>query len=244
MKAIILAAGRGSRMLSYTADRPKCLVELHGKPLLDYQIKALKKAGVDDIAIVTGYRSTHLSSFGLVEFHNTRWADTNMVSSLVQASHWLENDACIVSYSDIFYEASAIESLKHCEAALSVTYDKNWESLWRQRFADPLSDAETFILDSNNQLIEIGEKTETYSDIQGQYMGLLKFTPAAWEKLSRIIQELSPKERDTLHMTNALQKLITQSDLPITAIPYKGVWGEVDQAEDLELYASSIDFQI
>ena len=53
MKDIILAAGRGSRMKNLTADRPKCLVELRGKALLDWQLEALRAAGVTEIAIVT-----------------------------------------------------------------------------------------------------------------------------------------------------------------------------------------------
>lgn len=102
MKAIILAAGRGSRMKGLTDDRPKCLVELEGKPLLDRQIQALGEAGCDEIAIVTGYRRDQLMNRGLVEFSNERWSETNMVSSLACAEDWLQSSPCIVSYSDIF----------------------------------------------------------------------------------------------------------------------------------------------
>ena len=56
MKAIILAAGRGSRMGGATAERPKCLVELSGRPLLDWQIHALRQGGIEDIAIVRGFQ--------------------------------------------------------------------------------------------------------------------------------------------------------------------------------------------
>lgn len=82
MKAIILAAGRCSRMKDLTDDRPKCLVELRGKPLLEWQLIALRAAGISEIAIVTGYKRELLCNRGLHEFHNPRWADTNMVSSL------------------------------------------------------------------------------------------------------------------------------------------------------------------
>ncbi len=76
MKAIILAAGRGSRMKSLTEERPKCLVELAGKALLDWQLEALREAGVSEIAIVTGYKRELLANRGLVEFYNPRWAET------------------------------------------------------------------------------------------------------------------------------------------------------------------------
>ena len=114
MKAIILAAGRGSRMKNLTDDQPKCLVEMRGKPLLDWQLTALREAGVDQIAIVTGYKGELLMGRGLVEFHNSRWAETNVVSSLACARDWLQAEPCIVSYSDIFYSAQAVQSLMDC----------------------------------------------------------------------------------------------------------------------------------
>ena len=62
MKAIILAAGRGSRMKKLTNDKPKCLVKLHGKPLLEWQLESMRKSGISEIAIVTGYKHEMLSS--------------------------------------------------------------------------------------------------------------------------------------------------------------------------------------
>jgi len=56
MKAIILAAGRGSRMKKLTSNQPKCLTNLNGKPILDWQLEAFKKSGITEVAIVTGYR--------------------------------------------------------------------------------------------------------------------------------------------------------------------------------------------
>ena len=102
MKAIILAAGRGSRMKSLTDEKPKCLIELNGKPLLEWQLEALRGAGIEDIAIVTGYKKELLHRYGLKEFHNSLWAETQMVSSLMCANEWLQQSECVVSYSDIF----------------------------------------------------------------------------------------------------------------------------------------------
>ena len=174
MKAIILAAGRGSRMKNLTDDRPKCLVELQGKALLDWQLTALREAGIEQAAIVTGYRRELFADRGLTEFHNPRWAETNMVSSLACAEKWLQAETCIVSYSDIFYGAQAVKLLMENQAALAVTYDPNWLGLWKQRFGDPLVDAETFRLNLDKTLAEIGRKPKSIEEVQGQYMGLLR----------------------------------------------------------------------
>ena len=101
MKAILLAAGRGSRMKGLTEERPKCLVDVCGKPLIEWQLAAFRQAGIAEIAIVTGYRRDLLADRGLTEFHNPRWAETQMVSSLAGAPAWLEAEPCNVSNNHI-----------------------------------------------------------------------------------------------------------------------------------------------
>jgi L-glutamine-phosphate cytidylyltransferase len=236
MKAIILAAGRGSRMKNLTDDRPKCLVELRGKALLDWQLAALREAGVEQAAIVTGYRRELFADRGLTEFHNPRWAETNMVSSLACAQKWLQAETCIVSYSDIFYSAEAVRLLMESQAALAVTYDPNWLELWKQRFGDPLVDAETFRLNPDQTLAEIGKKPKSVEEVHGQYMGLLRFMPVGWAEILRSRDGLPLTECDRMDMTGTLQKVIEASRIPIAAIPYTGEWGEVDSVEDLATY--------
>ena len=233
MKAIILAAGRGSRMKDLTDERPKCLVELRGKALLDWQLEALRAAGIREIAIVTGYKRELLANRGLVEFHNARWAETNMVSSLACAQDWLEAEPCIVSYSDIYYSPPAVVSLIASHATLAVTYDPNWLELWTKRFGDPLLDAETFRLTPEHTLAEIGNKPKTVVEVQGQYMGLLRFTPAGWAEVVRIRSDLTSDQCDKMHMTGTLQKVIEYGRVAIAAIPYTGQWCEFDSADDL-----------
>lgn len=236
MKAIILAAGRGSRMEEMTDDRPKCLVEVRGRSLLNRQIDALRGAGIEDIAIVTGYRREMLATRGLVEFHNARWDETNMVSSLECAAGWLEQGPCLVSYSDIFYPVEAVRRLLDSPARLAVLYDTGWQELWTKRFGDPLIDSETFRLDDAGNVIEIGNRPTALEQVQGQYMGLLRFTPEAWREIQRLRADLPPAQRDAMHMTGTLQKIIQAGRMPVAAVPFSGEWGEVDSLEDLRSY--------
>lgn len=243
MKAIILAVGRGSRMKALTVEIPKCLVKLRGTPLLDRQLGVLRAAGIHDIAIVTGYCHDLLSEYNLEEFYNTRWADTNMVASLSCAAAWLEESPCIVTYSDIFYDVNAIISLMEVPASLAVTYDPNWAKLWRHRFSDPLSDAETFLIGANSQLLEIGKQPTTLDQIQGQFMGITLFTPDSWNEFNVVLSRMSKHLADQLYMTDTLQKVIEAGNVSILGVPYEGKWGEVDSESDLLLYEDSLFFQ-
>ncbi|MCX9156175.1 phosphocholine cytidylyltransferase family protein [Niveibacterium sp. 24ML] len=236
MKAIILAAGRGSRMGALTAEQPKCLVKVGGVALLDRQLQALREAGIDDIAVVTGYQQQALAERPLHFFHNPRWAETNMVASLACAASWLRQQPCVVSYSDIFYTSNAVRPLIDSNAELAITFDQNWLSLWQQRFADPLSDAETFSYDRHQRLLTIGGRAASTAEIRGQYMGLLRFTPASWAVVERLQQQLDGASWDRLDMTALLKRLLQQGEPAITVCPYADPWGEVDAESDLALY--------
>lgn len=234
MKAIILAAGRGSRMKHATDNIPKCLLKVKGKTLLEIQIEALKKAGIKEIGIVTGYLSEQLRDYCENTFYNDKWDETNMVVSLMSAQNWLRQSDCVVSYSDIYYDDLIVKKLIKDNCQIGVAYDPNWQKLWRERFKNPLSDAETFQLSSNNNIIEIGNKTSQINEIQGQYMGLMKFTIKGWSDLEKIITALKKDELKKIQITQLLQKCIS-SGFEIKAISNNNEWGEVDSQKDLEL---------
>lgn len=236
MRAIILAAGRGSRMDQLTVDRPKCLLEFRGKALLDWQIEALRDGGVTSIAVVTGYRAERLEGRDLTFFHNRRWAETNMVTSLACAAAWLEAAPCIVSYADIIYEAPAVASLTASNAPLAITYDPAWRRLWELRFDDPLQDAETFRLKPDGTVADIGGCPRTLEEIEGQYMGLLRFTPSGWREFRRIHAGLTAEEGGQIHMTGMLQRVVAAGVLPLLALPFRGFWAEFDSAADLNVW--------
>jgi len=229
MKAIILAAGRGSRMGSMTSGQPKCRTVLNGRELIDYQLSSLFESGIKDISVVTGYLSNTFD-FDLHYFHNNRWKDTNMVSSLRCASNWLKKNECIVSYSDIVYSVETVKKIQQSAGDIVITYDVNWKGLWSLRFEDPLRDAETFKL-KENIVIDIGRKTFSYDEIQGQFMGLIKFTPKGWREVEKCIEKLSIDEVDKLDMTALLQKMI-HSNIEIVGVPIKDQWFEVDTESD------------
>ena len=239
MRAVILAAGRGSRLGPHTEDRPKCMVELAAKPLIQRQIAALRGGGVSSIGIVRGYLADKIDIQDTTYFENPRWAETNMVMSLVAAAPWLRSDSVVISYADIFYGRDIVRDLAAASGDLLVAYDRDWRSLWTRRFDDPLSDAETFRTDAGGNLIDIGRRTTDINDIQGQYMGLLKFTPEGWRAVEAVLASVDQKTRDAMDMTTLLRRLLG-TGFPIGTLGIAGQWGEIDSSEDLELYEKMI----
>lgn len=235
MKALILAAGRGSRMGALTSDRPKGLVRIGGRSLIERAVESLRCGGCDEIGIVAGYRRELVERCADRIFFNERWPETNMVASLAAAAEWLRREPVIVSYSDIFYPAEIVSALMHCKSQIAIAYDPSWRRLWEARFGDPLSDAESFRLDPHGLLAEIGRKNVTYADIEGQYMGLLKTTPQGWAEIESARDGMMPDRRDKLDMTSLLS-LLVQRGVPIHAVACRGPWGECDCESDMRLY--------
>lgn len=234
MRAIILAAGRGSRMGTLTDDKPKCLIKLAGKTLLQFQLEALRGAGIDQIGMVTGYLADQLIIPKIKFFENIRWGKTNMVASLACAYEWLRADTCVVSYSDIVYSKDAITRLWNKDGDIVIIYDKNWLKLWKTRFDDPLSDAETFQIDEKGKLLEIGRKAKTIEEIKGQYMGLFKITPKGWKTIKDYLSGLMQKECDIICMTSLFEGLI-RTGVEINTVPIIDNWYEIDNENDLKV---------
>lgn len=237
MKVIILAAGRGSRLGERTKDRPKCMCELAGRTLLDRCLDTLEKAGISrsDIGIVTGYRSGMFQVEGVTCFHNPDWERTNMFWSLTMAREWLERETCMVCYSDIVFASEAIGRLRESGAPLAVTSYSGYWDLWKLRMDDPLGDLESFRTDGNGGLLEIGLKPGSPADIQGQFMGLLRFTPESWSWVAEAVRRPLPKPVEKLDMTTLLQGML-QLGYPIQVISTDALWLECDSEQDIKVY--------
>lgn len=238
MDAIILAAGRGSRLGDLTAQQPKPLTQLAGKPLLEWQLAALHDAGVQKITLITGYASQKLESYADLRLYNSDWASSNMVRSLLRADELLRSSPQLVCYGDIVYRSAIIKALSASLFDLAISYDTEWWELWSARFDNPLEDAESF-QSENGQLQSIGLRVNDMALIKGQYMGLLKFTPEGWQQVKSWLETLTAEQVDKLDMTSLLQNLLQQG-ISINTIPVHGGWVEVDNPSDIALYEQKI----
>lgn len=237
-RAIILAAGLGSRMGKATKSIPKGMNHVHGRPILAWEVEALSAAGIKNIAIVKGYLG-HTLHFPVTYFTNSNFKTSNMVRSLICADVWLKSYPCIISYSDILYHHQGVKDLMQTNGEIVISYDPDWQTLWQKRFADPLDDAETF-RQKNGRLIDIGGKTSNLEDIKGQYMGLIKITPKGWRIVKETLESCSPKQIDQLDMTALIKRMLNRN-INIDCVPYPWKWYEIDSITDLELVNRTTD---
>lgn len=231
----MLAAGRGSRLGALTSDRPKALVEFNGRSLLSRAVARLRTAGIEEIGIVAGYRRDMLEAFADRLFVNEAWATSGIFASLSTAAEWLAETPCIVSYCDIFYPAELVASMMRAQGDIVVAYDPNAVDLWKRRFDNPLEDLESFTIGRDRRIMSIGGRASHLSEIQGQYMGLMRVTPEGWLAIRGAFESESPETRHNVDMTTLLSRSI-QEGVRLEGVPLKGPWGEIDSPTDITLY--------
>lgn len=242
MRAIVLAAGQGTRLRPITDDVPKCLVELEGVSLLERQVRTLQSAGINDITVVGGYRAEQLKERGYKVVVNENFATTNMVATLFCAREAIRGASdLIIAYGDIVYERRVLDAVCACSAPVCVAVDIEWRRYWELRFDDPLEDAETLKLATDGRILELGKKPSSYSEIEGQYIGLIKVRADVIDRLMHLYDSMDRsatydgKSFENMYMTSFLQYLIDQG-WDVRSVPIENGWLEVDRLSDLELY--------
>lgn len=238
MQAIILAAGQGTRLRPLTDDRPKCLVPVSGRPLLERHLAVLAGAGVSPVTIVGGHMAHCLENNGITLLRNEAFASTNMVWSLRCAFDSFVR-GCVLAYGDIAYSPAALRALLDHRGDICVVVDRDWEAYWRTRSESPLNDAETLRITPDGLLAEIGNRPKTLDEIQGQYIGLMKFSPKG-AVITRDLVEgalaqkgmLNGKPVEQAYMTDLLQQLIFLN-CSIHPVLIDGGWVEIDTLSDI-----------
>lgn len=244
MKLIILAAGQGKRLRPLTNQRPKCLVPLAGKPILDHLFDTAAQVGFSEIVLIGGYRADALANYPAQLEYNPRYSETNMVRSLFCAeAHF--GEGFVLSYSDICYRPEILRDLRDTSADISVVVDEDWRTYWERRGENPLDDAETLLIE-NGQIVEIGGKTQTFADIDAQYIGLMAFRSRGVNELRQAYASARAEERngrlnfgrsksvDSMYLTDLLQGMIDRGST-LTPLKIHGGWVEIDTPTDLVL---------
>lgn len=245
MTSIILAAGQGTRLRPYTDEIPKCMVPLAGKPLLHHQMDALAARGADtDMVVIGGYRSEKLDPRNADVLINPAYDSTNMVATLFCARDRMRaGEDLLISYGDIVFEPRVLQALLDGSGGIRLAADRQWERLWSTRMDNPLDDAETFRMDENGRVIELGKKPHSYETVQAQYMGLIYVRGDRVAEFKRAYDDLDRnatydgKDFDNMYMTSFLQYLI-DSGRDVHACLVDSGWLEVDTAEELEHFES------
>lgn len=241
-KAIILSAGQGQRLKPLTNDRPKGMVAVAGRTIIERQLALFRAEGITDISIVKGFCAGSVPDYGVRHYLNPEFAETNMVFSLFCAAAEFGPGPVLVSYGDILYSADVLRAVVNSRAPVNVAVDRAWKSYFAQRFDDPYDDAESLVVDEGGRIRSIGQSKPGPQNIQAQYIGLIKFEPEGLEAIRKVRDTVASngtaigwgRPWRKAYMTDLLQELVNRGTT-VTAVPIQGGWCEIDSPRDFAL---------
>lgn len=250
MKAIILAAGEGSRLGKVYEGQPKCLINIEDNTLLEIQLNTLHACGIDDISIVRGYEGKQIDVPGLNYYDNPDYADTNILHSLFCARKELTGDT-IILYADILYEEQVLKRLLETSHDIAVGVMVNWKEAIRQRNKIALEELEMVYFDSENRIQEIGKRRCEEFETQGQFIGMIKCSHRGIKILKRNydwVKDLFSGrpfgQADVFKkawLTDLLNEM-TELGVPLHCVIIERGWMEIDTPEDYERALTDAQF--
>ena len=235
-KAIILAAGRGSRLMPYTKNVPKCLIDFEGKTFLQHQLETLLSVGIKDVTIVTGYLAHKIeeacqpykTKIKFTFFNNPDYETTGTLNSMAltreefQTDHF--NGDLILINSDIIFKKSCLENVLHCKNTC-VTMELGRHEV-----------GATCVKVDQDKVVDMGFLD--HYDSSGLSVGIVKFAGRNVKEVKKFLTNYPP----TIHsyVFHIIKHLIGQK-VPVNySLCEYGKWCEIDSPADLKLYEHTI----
>ena len=227
-KAVLLAAGRGTRMRELTADLPKPMIEVRGKPVLQHIVEGLRDAGVRQLLVIVGYRADAVqNSFGdgsryNIEIQYTTQAVQDGTGRVVDlARNFVGDSPFVLSYGDILVDPANYKRLlnlpQDVEAIISVTRGED------------VSKGGAVFLNEEMELVDLREKSKPGEPTSPWYnAGIYTFRPSIFEFTAK----LKPSPRGEYELTDAIRAL-AHSGKKVKALELTGGWADVRDPEIL-----------
>jgi choline kinase len=255
MKAIILAAGMGTRLGELTKARPKCLMEVRGRTLLERQIDGWRAAGAEEVVVVRGYLADQLHLPGARYVENRDYANNGLLLSLFSAREAMSG-GFVFSYGDtIWREENARALLDRLEgrAELAVVADLDWAAVYEGRDQHPVGEAECVALDARGQVARAGKVVgaeEAYGEVAGMGgvgPGAAAAFVAAFDALAADPHGLERPfgQKGTLrhaYVVDLMLHVAHKDGLGFWPVPVRGGWREIDTPQDLDRAQRDIDW--
>ena len=233
MQAIIMAAGKGSRLGELTQDKPKSFVEVKGIKLLEYNIALLHAYGIKDILLVTGYKNEMMEELterieGIKCIYNPFYEMVNVLGSFYMAQEYLNSDF-VYLHADTLCAPEIFEYMLQMDGDIVLPVEHK------------LCDEEAMkVRTENGQLIEISKQIAC-EKAEGEFIGIAKIRENVLADLREASKKLMKEKKFAAYFESAIQELANEAKHPIKIFPTENYfWGEVDFLEDYRRVCENI----
>ena len=244
LRAVIIAAGLGSRMGPFGDSSPKCLLSIAGRSLFDRTVENLRAIGCDEIIVVKGHLGHMIYHPDVLSVENPDYTNNNILHSLMYARKFLRGSV-IVSYSDIWVEPNIYTQLLNTPGDIVLAIDRDWQPYYEGRKWHPVSEAEKALVGTEGMVEKIGKHLNARDKTGatcGEFLGLWRMseqgTAQFIEAFDDINSKLAPSdpfqrapEWHRAYITDLLQHLVDNNIRVDSALIERG-WAELDTVED------------
>ncbi|TCZ65028.1 phosphoenolpyruvate mutase [Roseicella aquatilis] len=233
--AAVVIAASGGDLGVLTADRPKCMVDIRGRPLLGSLVNTLRESGVRDITVVRGYRKEAVRIDGVRMVDNDRHAETGELWSLACARDAIRGET-VIAYGDVLFRRHILDGLLASEADIALAVDSlgaapRTATTPRDLVAADRRFSGSYLDDAPAHLRRIAPDIAS-AELCGEWMGLLRVSArgAGWLR-----EELAAMDAEGLIETADLPMLLTRlaARHPVRVLYFAGHWLDVDTLGDL-----------
>ena len=241
MKAIIIAAGTGTRLGKNESKLPKALLEVNAQTILSRQIAILKKMGIEEIIVITGPYAEKFPSIDVTYVNDRDHDEHDILGSLIVAKDYIEGDT-VITYSDILFDAITLEQIIQQECDIGIGIDMDWKKAYEGRTLHPSTEAENVLLDDDKNILKVQKNIKSREENVGEFLGIIKLSSHGSKILTDKFEYLFANNLGTFHnstllkkayMTDFIQELVN-SKINVTPIFISGKWCEIDTYQDLE----------
>jgi len=251
VRAIIVAAGKSSRLLPLIPDKPACLLEIGSKTIIGRELENLRACGIYDIVVVRGYQGDKLNYPAIRYYENRDYQDTGILRSLFHARDEMDEEF-IFGYSDIVYAKEVLARLLQDRSDISLVIDIAWQSRYHHRSQHPISEAELVRVEGD-RITQIGRDIIPPDKVHGEFIGLAKFSKKGAEifraNYEWAVQHYKAKafqgasSLDKAYFTDMIQELIDQG-YPVSRVDIRGGWAEIDTLEDFDRVSRELQLML
>jgi len=234
-RALVLAAGRGKELGVLTEDRPKAMVEIAGKPLLERMVETFNQIGIKDITVVRGYHKEAIDLPNVTYVDNDEHATTQEAYSLFKGLEGMSGSV-LMAYGDVLFQKFIPMDLFESESDFCIAVDPSWRGGTNEgRYRDLVTCDRPFHWSAFNQRTSLVKmSTTTPADqVHGEWIGLMKMTGAGVAQLLELAGGVTDPDRlRSMRMADVFDLLIA-NDRQVEVVYIRGHWLDVDDLHDV-----------
>ncbi|MDA2932855.1 phosphoenolpyruvate mutase [Acidobacteria bacterium AH-259-D05] len=234
-RAVIMAASRGSELGSLTGHRPKAMLSIKGRPLLQRLVDHLNEVGIKDILVIAGYKPDSINVTGIKLAINKEYAETKELYSLYLAKEYLETQT-IVSYGDILFKKYILLNLLNEVADIVIAVDASHSRTQRPpRYTEFVRCSRPFSMDYFEEPVLLKEMDPDLhpSEANGEWIGLMKLSSEGVKRVREALVEFSTRDDfKQLRLKDLFQHLLQKNER-IHVLYVSGHWLDIDNLEAL-----------